>query len=384
VPGAVTINGSGNITAVAVTTAGVGYTTPSTVYAWQIGSDGILYYKSIGNTNTGHSAITVSSGTPPTGLAAWDSSVRIAIAGGNDFGAATAVYDACLLTGIPDRSVKTILIEGDSISRGYGSTDNVGDVNHSYGFYERIIAQQCGVINISTPGADFANEILYATSFARSYALYMGQATHCLISLGSNDITGGVSLANLKSRSTTLSTYIRSFGTIVGYGNVIPRGDNLSLTGISKAANAVVTATNSFVGGETINFASDTSGAGSIGGMTQIRGLSATVVSATPTTFTVNIDSTAFSTYTSGGYYYIAAPTTAQIPETGFALGGVCDLWNADLGVGVPVDFPVVHPRPFTVTSKSPVKTKSGSKRIRRTHLLSPDQLPSFSGPSSM
>lgn len=344
-PGAVTINGSGNITAVAVTTAGVGYTTPSTVYAWQIGSNGILYYKSIGNTNTAHSTITVSSGTPPTGLAAWDSSVTIAIAGGNDFGAATAVYDACLLTGIPDRPVKSILLDGDSITRGYSSTDTVGDTNHSYGFYERIIAKECGVINLSTPGASFANEILYASSFVRSYALYMGKATHCLIALGSNDITDGTSLVNLQSRSTTLSTYIRSFGTIVGYGNVIPRGDNLVLTGISRAANAVVTATNTFVGGETINFATDISGAGAILGMTQIRGLTGTVVSATLSTFTVNIDSSAFTAYTSGGYYYVAAPTTSQIPETGFSLGGVCDLWNADLGVGVPVDFPVVRPR---------------------------------------
>lgn len=338
---------AGNITACGVTTVGVGYSNPSSVYAWQIGSDGIIYSNNIGYTNGGHTTITVTDGVPPTGLAAWDGTATVVVAGTDDFGANTSVYDACLLTGIPSTTVKSCLLNGDSISRGFSSTDSIGDIYHSFGFYERIIAQQCGIINMSTSGADYSDEILYASNFPKTYGLYMGQATHALITLGSNDTAAGASAATLATRAGILSTYIRSFGTIVGYGNLIPRGDQVIITGISQAATAVVTATNALVIGDTVTFSTDISGAGTIGGMTQIRGLTGTVTAASGTDFTVNIDSTAFTPYTSGGYAYILAVATSQIPETGFTLGGAADTYNADLGVGITSDFPVVHPRPI-------------------------------------
>jgi len=86
---------------------------------------------------------------------------------------------------------------------------------------------------------------------------------------------------------------------------------NLTITGISKAANASITATHAFtsadVGVTTVGFHG-------VVGMNQINTLTGVIQTVTSTTsFTVNINSTAFSTYTSGG---IANVITGEPPTT--------------------------------------------------------------------
>ena len=66
------------------------------------------------------------------------------------------------------------------------------------------------------------------------------------------------------------------------------------ITAITQSANAVVTTANTFVPGQIVTIMG-------VVGMTQINGMSGTIISATPTTITLNIDSTAFSAYVSGG-----------------------------------------------------------------------------------
>ena len=90
---------------------------------------------------------------------------------------------------------------------------------------------------------------------------------------------------------------------------------NLTITGISKAANASITATHAFtsadIGVTTVTFHG-------INGMTQMNTLTGVIQSVTSTTsFTVNINSTNFSTWTSGGIANIitGVPPTTQ---TGF------------------------------------------------------------------
>lgn len=93
------------------------------------------------------------------------------------------------------------------------------------------------------------------------------------------------------------------------------KNTNLTITGISKAANASITATHAFtsadIGVTTVTFHG-------IVGMTQMNTLSGVIQSVTSTTsFTVNIDSTNFTTYGSGGIANVitgAPPTTT----TGF------------------------------------------------------------------
>jgi len=86
---------------------------------------------------------------------------------------------------------------------------------------------------------------------------------------------------------------------------------SLTITGISKAANASITATHAFtsadIGVTTVTFHN-------IVGMTQMNTLSGVIQSVTSTTsFTVNINSTNFSTYTSGG---VANIITGVPPST--------------------------------------------------------------------
>lgn len=86
---------------------------------------------------------------------------------------------------------------------------------------------------------------------------------------------------------------------------------NLTITGISKAANASITATHAFtsadIGVTTVSFHG-------IVGMTQMNTLQGVIQSVTSTTsFTVNINSTSFTTYTSGG---IANVITGVPPST--------------------------------------------------------------------
>lgn len=120
---------------------------------------------------------------------------------------------------------------------------------------------------------------------------------------------------------------------------------NLTITGISKAANASITATHSFtsadVGVTVVTFHN-------IVGMTQMNTLSGVIQSVTSTTsFTVNINSTNFSTYVSGGvanvitgapantlYSNVSLPTAqANLGQIGLTLGtdymeNTSDVWN--------------------------------------------------------
>lgn len=115
-----------------------------------------------------------------------------------------------------------------------------------------------------------------------------------------------------------VTPYITPLGTEYVPLSGLPSGatnTNLTITGISKAANASITATHAFtsadVGVTTVTFHG-------VVGMTQINTLSGVIQSVTSTTsFTVNINSTNFSTYTSGGIANIITgvpPTTT----TGF------------------------------------------------------------------
>jgi hypothetical protein len=90
---------------------------------------------------------------------------------------------------------------------------------------------------------------------------------------------------------------------------------NLTITGISQAANANITATHAFttadIGVTTVTFHG-------VVGMTQINGLSGVIQSVNSTTsFTVNINSTSFTTYVSGGIANVITGTPATT-TTGF------------------------------------------------------------------
>jgi hypothetical protein len=90
---------------------------------------------------------------------------------------------------------------------------------------------------------------------------------------------------------------------------------NLTITAISKAANASITATHAFTAAD---IGVTTVGFHGVVGMTQINTLTGLITDVTSTTsFTVNINSSAFSTYVSGGIANIISGVPA-VTQTGF------------------------------------------------------------------
>ncbi len=77
-----------------------------------------------------------------------------------------------------------------------------------------------------------------------------------------------------------------------------------TITNITQFITPTVTATNAFLRGNSIVFSG-------VGGMTQINGLVGSIVTVSPTSFTINIDTTGFSAYGSGG-----VATLFNVPQT--------------------------------------------------------------------
>lgn len=85
----------------------------------------------------------------------------------------------------------------------------------------------------------------------------------------------------------------------------------VAITGISKAASAVITlGTHAIVTGQSVQISG-------VSGMTQINGMRALVTAWDATTITVAINSTAFGTYTSGGVVH-TRPQTGESVTAGF------------------------------------------------------------------
>jgi uncharacterized protein (TIGR02217 family) len=112
-------------------------------------------------------------------------------------------------------------------------------------------------------------------------------------------VSGTVKVA-INGAETTLFTVSTTTGRVTMGTNITK-----SITSISKSASAVIEfgTTHSFVEGQSIHISG-------VSGMTQINGLRGTITTKTSTNITVNINSSAFSNYTSGG-------TVNTFPQTG-------------------------------------------------------------------
>ena len=98
-------------------------------------------------------------------------------------------------------------------------------------------------------------------------------------------------------------------------------GSNISITAITKAASAVVTATNTLAVGDVVIF-------GAVTGMPEINGLLGIVTTATGANFTVAIDSSGFAN---------AGTTGTATPQTFSKIGNVQD-FSPDGGTANVID----------------------------------------------
>lgn len=90
-----------------------------------------------------------------------------------------------------------------------------------------------------------------------------------------------------------------------------PANKQFNITAITKAAAAVITtSTHTFQVGESVHIYG-------VSGMTQINGKRVTILSKTSTTITVDLDTTAYGTYTSGGTAYTQPDNTREAVTAG-------------------------------------------------------------------
>lgn len=116
-----------------------------------------------------------------------------------------------------------------------------------------------------------------------------------------DDMSNGTAYKWTTTSGAPVISYLSSSGITpfyTPYGTEFP-SSNLTITDISNAANAVITADNSFT---TADYGVTTVTFHNVVGMTQINTLSGVVQSASGgTSFVVNINTTAFTDYVSGG-----------------------------------------------------------------------------------
>lgn len=96
----------------------------------------------------------------------------------------------------------------------------------------------------------------------------------------------------------TTSSFVVSIYSI-GADAFIPSPYTATITNITQATSAVVTANNNFHVGQTVVFSS-------VGGMTEINGLFGIITVRSPTVFTVAINTLTFTPYGSGGIASLA------------------------------------------------------------------------------
>lgn len=105
---------------------------------------------------------------------------------------------------------------------------------------------------------------------------------------------------------------------------------DVAITGATNATQAVLTTTTSFTPGQTVTISG-------VGGMTQLNGNSYTVVSNSGTTLTINVNSTAFGVYTSGGT--VTGPTYNKIGKPLSNASYICKMVNnSNVAVNISID----------------------------------------------
>lgn len=105
-----------------------------------------------------------------------------------------------------------------------------------------------------------------------------------------------------------------------GYGSIV------TITAVTQAVQAVITANNTFIVGQLIEI-------NGVVGMTQLNGNTYSIVNVTPTTITINVDSTGFTAYSSGG--------TIEGPNSTSSQPNMINYLTGEVNVTFPTAIPV-------------------------------------------
>lgn len=221
-----TVSG-GNITALsfnASTGKGTRYTAASPdVYAYEKQSNSVVAFKKIGTAtvdgNGGVASVTLTDGTPPTG-ATW-TNPTIVVTNGSIYpdGAGTG-WAPNIITGIPDKPVRTVMGLGSDIMK--GELVNTTDLYGNSGIFEMGVASRCGFGNVGIGGAITAYNIVN-TTFTRTLNAYAPYCTDVIVELGYGDWVNSKTVASTIANMQTIRTTLVGLGLRVNFAKMISK-----------------------------------------------------------------------------------------------------------------------------------------------------------------
>ncbi|MBC8008712.1 MAG: hypothetical protein H7067_01285 [Burkholderiales bacterium] len=267
-----TVNAAGVITPT-ITNAGSGITTSAAVIT-------VLDTRRAG---TGFSYIaTVSGGKLATwysqnGGSGYSQDVWVGPSGMGGYGAGglTQTHGPCVIAGTPVAARKSVLILGDSIAAGYGSTDGRGDIWRNFGIYARSLTKLYNVNNASKPGLTaYACDYRYTRTRELIKSILNPQVV--LLALGTNDIDQGINDSGSKTVPNALKGHLASIaswwqtncGSEIWLSTMLPRvtiasgvqtvkpgfeaGGNADQVNTALRANTVIPASTALIDGRAL------------------------------------------------------------------------------------------------------------------------------------
>jgi len=173
---------------------------------------------------------------------------------------------------------------------------------------------------IVTSGNDFISTIPTTSVFPAVYFTSVGQDNSSIVISDSGEFLSGSQNLGLLMQPGAAP-----------YGNLPLTGgytQTFAITGITQANPAVITSSTTLAVGQSIQI-------NGVGGMTQLNGNTYTVTAVSGTTVTINVDSTTFTAYTSGG-----------------TITSFLNLINYLTGVASNVFFPAIIPDGMPISSQ--------------------------------
>jgi len=214
---------SNNITALTLTAGGSGFLNNADVYAYEMQSNGLLAKKLIGTATVSGgtvTALTLTDGTPPTGVTAWVTPT-IAISHGGLMTLAAHTGTGPIPAGIigtPSVPVRAIMGVGGTDM--YGSEQSsIADASQNIGSFELGLKNKCGFAACAVSAVSAQNYI--NNLYSRSVALYVPYVTDCIMHFGNFDVLNSRTNAQIRADIATMKARVNALGvpvTIVSEG----------------------------------------------------------------------------------------------------------------------------------------------------------------------
>jgi hypothetical protein len=233
--GKATVNGSGNITAANITSAGINCTAglPLFAYCGAAGCDtpGALNPGS----GWGSGGYCVNSGTKGGQISAvYDggnqgndySSANPPIFGcggsgtlASGFGTNTSLYTAAAVVGIPSKPVASALLFGNSNVAGFSAVDGIGNINGSHGMYQQALDTVVGTMKLAITGetaGGWNGNSTRQKAFLADMVANGVQFTHVINNVADNDFLGNLNTDVIAATSAAVSAQNSYFRTLFG------------------------------------------------------------------------------------------------------------------------------------------------------------------------